>query len=239
MNYTINVSLFVIAITIFMFAGFRGHLKDIEKVNLSEKEIKSRKEGQSLWEWITCSRFKDVIPGYVLILSYIISAVYLIALLDTIYVGLIKGNDDLLPGRLKFVMFFSCGWIFPYKVAGWDSKSPQPRPELWIPNVKTGKKSKKYKNKNEYERKIFTDDENPEVFHEYSKLKKNLKIISSGGTIETLEGGLLNEAETRDLIKEVKGKYIRTEIADKECEYRHIHYVTKKGKKGTIRIAEE
>lgn len=239
MNYTTNVSLFVIASIIFAFASFRDHLKDIEKVNLSEKEIKSRKKGQSLWEWITCSRFKDVIPGYVLIISYIISAVYLIALLDIIYVGFIKGNADLLPGRLSFVMFFSFGWMFAYTAAGWDSKSPHPRPELWVPNVKTGKKSKKYKNRDEYEKKIFSDDENPEVYREYSRWKKNLQIIASGGKIETLEGGLLNEAEVRDLIKEVKGKYKATENAHEGCAYKHIHYVTKKGKKGTIRISEE
>ena len=69
--------------------------------------------------------------------------------------------------------------------------------------------------------------------------KSNVKKVSEGGDIKSLNGQVPTEAEAKDLIREAGGKYIRTDKAHKSPNphnYRHINYLTPSGNKATIKI---
>ena len=147
MNDPERVMFLMTAMYIFFCFLLRSLLKGIELVNLRERDIKARKAGQSFREWISCSRFRDVIPRYVLYIYYIILLVNTIGFL---FVGFlfIKGEySETNWSIFRSVFAFNGIWFFLLLIVSFDPNYHNPRLELWIPNIKTGKTAKRYKHR--------------------------------------------------------------------------------------------
>ncbi len=71
--------------------------------------------------------------------------------------------------------------------------------------------------------------------------RENVKTVSEGGNIESINGIIPTEQEAIDLIEAAGGTYLRTEnghASPNPHYYRHVNYLTADGKKGAIRIQE-
>lgn len=145
MSETKGIMFSMTIIYIFLFWFMRGAFQEILLVNLTKKKIRMRKEGQNIIEWLTFSRFRDVIPGFVIPIYYIIMLVNTAGVMFVAYQLFLRGGVVNFSYFAKFA-WFNMAWGFVLWAASFDPKYPHPRVELWVPNVKTGKTAGRYKN---------------------------------------------------------------------------------------------
>ena len=146
MNNVERPMFLMIIIFVFMFICLRILLVEIESVNLRKKEIKSRKQGQSLWEWFTFSRYRDVVPKFIVPIYYITLLINAMGLFIIGFQQALQGDDEIIAITLRGVQVFDLCWWIVLWLASFDPKYPHLRMELWVPNIKTGKTAGRYKN---------------------------------------------------------------------------------------------
>lgn len=61
------------------FVGARGFLTGLCSYVLNKSAYRKRKKGQSLWEWFSYSRFRDIIPKIFVVYYYFIFLIFPIA----------------------------------------------------------------------------------------------------------------------------------------------------------------
>lgn len=83
------------------FVFIRLEISRIKTYKLNNSAYKKRKKGENFWEWLTYSRWRDVIPKFFIIFYFIIIFIRLAALVLCVVLHLF-GADD------------ACGWLIVY-----------------------------------------------------------------------------------------------------------------------------
>ena len=127
------------------FFVIRGFISGQKVYQLNRSALRKREKGQSVWQWFWYTRFRDVIPRWVLITYYVILAFYPSVALVGIVLFLIFPNLISFATYIVKFLFALLGliqlllWIF-----FGDRKTGKYAYERWIPRKK-GQQQKRHK----------------------------------------------------------------------------------------------
>ena len=103
----------IIAITTLLGLSFlliRLEISQIKTYKLNNSAYKKRKKGEKFWEWLTYSRWRNVIPKFFIIFYFVIIFIHLTALVLCVVLHLF-GADDAYGWLIVYVlMCFYCLW---------------------------------------------------------------------------------------------------------------------------------
>ena len=134
----------IVVMHLVMFLGFRGFFDGIASYQLNRSAYKKRRKGQTLKEWLLCSRFKNEIPKILLFLYYSTALLHICSLLACILLhflgfGIVVG--DIIA---RIIFCFDNGIMFILTVLFINPKLGVPDFSRWI-TKRRGQKPKKKK----------------------------------------------------------------------------------------------
>ena len=121
------------------FIFIRSFIHGIKRYQLNTSAYKKRKKGETFKEWFLYSRYREEIPGVIIILYFAVIAVHALVLLTCIINNFINPLDDL--GRiLATAIFYLDGiWTLCISLLFWQKK-PGFKYERWIEKRRGNKK---------------------------------------------------------------------------------------------------
>ena len=132
-DYQFFVVLFVlIAFSLLVYACYRSWVCGIKYYQLNKNALKKRSKGQSFWEWLFLSRFKEEIPLFFRIFNVVLIVVSLlyIALYVFGYITKIVPSNICRTGLWCLIVFHS-SWMLILRVLFWTTQTKKPY-ERWI-----------------------------------------------------------------------------------------------------------
>ncbi len=119
----------------------RGFLGGVIRYQLNKNAYKKKKRGQSLKEWLLCSKFKDEIPNILLKFYYFVLALHTIGVAMCFWLYTVEGFYHIGLIALETIFWFDAIWVIGIVILFWQNK-PGPAYKRWI-NKKRGQKKKK------------------------------------------------------------------------------------------------
>ena len=134
----------IVLLYLIMFLGLRGFFVGIASYQLNRSAYKKRRKGQTLKEWLLCSRFKNEIPKVLLFLYYSTALLHICCLLACTILHFL--NFGIVAGDMiaRIVYYVDNGIVFILTVLFINPKLGVPDLSRWI-TKRRGQKSKKKK----------------------------------------------------------------------------------------------
>ena len=127
------------------FFVIRGFISGQKVYQLNRSALRKREKGQTFWQWFWYTRFRDVIPRWVLISYYMILAFYpSVALLGSALFLIFPALLPFLSSLTKILIILTFVPIILSRIFFADRKTGLYAYERWIPRKK-GQPQKRHK----------------------------------------------------------------------------------------------